>query len=92
MKKIIITFVLIISINSIYSIQLKKWVGKLNDKGKLEINFKIPIKKIFFLQAFFFYKENWRPIKIFFNEKVIWTDLGKKYKDYKYIVHLFTPK
>ncbi|MDH5719079.1 MAG: hypothetical protein OEZ13_00520 [Spirochaetia bacterium] len=78
----------LLQINIVAAGENKIWKGKLDDKGKAKIEYKISAEKTVFLQAFIFYKDNWRPVSVFWNDKEIWIDLGPAFKELEYRVHL----
>ena len=71
-----------------HSLEKKSWGGKTDKAGFVSIVHKVPENKTFILQGFIFLKENWRPVSVFWNKKKIWFDLGPKFKNLPYKIHL----
>ena len=67
------------------------WKGKLDAKGRFVIPYSIPKDKPLFIEAVILFDNHWRKVKVFYDDKQIWTDLGPTYKDIEYKVSLFSP-
>ncbi|MDH5716216.1 MAG: hypothetical protein OEZ22_01095 [Spirochaetia bacterium] len=74
--------------SNVFSQEIKNFSGKLDNKGQAKIEYKLSNDKVFFLQAFIFYKKNWRPVSVFFNDSQLWIDIGPSFKDADYKINL----
>lgn len=78
-------------VGSLYAFESKLFLGNLDHKGKLSLSYELPLDKPFILQGFVFYKNSWRPFPVFYQEKLIWADLGPEFASLNYRIHLILP-
>lgn len=67
--------------------QSQLWSGKTDATGKYTVATAVNKDKGFILQAYILYKENWRPVKVFWNDKQIWLDMGAGFANLPVRVH-----
>ena len=89
MKKIILLLIYIFFLANHINPETKVWTANTDINGKISIDFSIPDNKAFILQAYIFFQDNWRPIKIFWNKTKIWTDIGENFKNIPYKITLY---
>ena len=89
-----ITIILLfLFVNLLYSIPPgKKWEGTLDQKGRLQLHYKLSLEHPFFLQGFIWLDGYWRPFSLYWDKKIIWADLGQDFAGTKYRIHLLNSK
>lgn len=75
---------------SVFSLT-RQFTGKLDENGKASVNFVIEQSKVHFLQAFVLYQKSYRPVKVFYNESIIFIDLGPSFKGLPYRINYWAP-
>lgn len=92
MKQTILVLLVFFLATYIHPAKLRLFEGKLDDKGKMRIEYNMPVDTAFFIQAFISYKDSWRPLRVFWNNKEIWADMGSAFRDLPYRVNLMIPE
>ncbi len=86
----IVVLALFLSGSSLFA-ESKIFTGKLDARGRAQLVYKVSQNGPFFLQAFVLYKKHWRSMKVFWNNRIIWIDMGPDFKGLKYRVHYYKP-
>ncbi|MCS6984366.1 MAG: hypothetical protein NZM25_04435 [Leptospiraceae bacterium] len=89
MLRFVLAFVL--ASYALLGLEEKLFTGQLDSKGKLSIAYELPLDKAFWLQGYVYFKDSWRPFPLFFQKNLIWADLGPRFAEAPYRIHLWLP-